>query len=92
MRQSLSEPDNFQTSAHNRYTSSLFGASEAGSSSSNQSSSKRREAIIKLKLAELEAQQLRKRRKKILSVLSVTQSTTSHLGTKALGRGGKSNQ
>ena len=62
-RQPLSEPDNFQASAHNRYTSSLVGASEAGSSTSSRSSSKRREAIIKLKLAELEAQQTAERTK-----------------------------
>ena len=62
-RQSLFEPDNFQTSAHNRYTSSLIGASEAGSSTSSRSSSKRPEAIIKLKLAELEAQQTAERTK-----------------------------
>ena len=62
-RQPLSEPDNFQNSAHNRYTSSLVGASEAGSSTSSRSSSKRREAIIKLKLAELEAQQTAERTK-----------------------------
>ena len=62
-RQPLSEPDNFQTSAHNRYTSSLVGASEAGSSTSFRSSSKRREALIKLKLAELEAQQTAERTK-----------------------------
>ena len=62
VRQPLSEPDNFQTSAHNRYTSSLVGASEAGSNTLSQSSSKRREAIIKLKLAELEAQQTAERR------------------------------
>ena len=62
-RQPLSEPDNFHTSAHNRYTSSLVGASEAGSSTSSRSSSKRREAIIKLKLAELEAQQTAERTK-----------------------------
>ena len=62
-RQPLSEPDNFQTSAHNRYTSSLVGASEAGSSTSSRSSSKHQEAIIKLKLAELEAQQTAERTK-----------------------------
>ena len=62
-RQPLSEPDNLQTSAHNRYTSSLVGASEAGSSTSSRSSSRRREAIIKLKLAELEAQQTAERTK-----------------------------
>ena len=62
-KQPLSEPDNLQTFAHNRYTSSLVGASEAGSSTSSQSSSRRREAVLKVKLAELEAQQTAERTK-----------------------------
>ena len=62
-RQPLSEPDSFQTSEHNRYTSSLVSASKAGSSTLSRSSSKRQEAIIKLKLAEFEAQQTKERTK-----------------------------
>ena len=63
VRKSFSKRDNFQTSAHKRYTSSLVGASEAGSSTSSRSSLMRREAIIKLKLAKLEAQQTKERTK-----------------------------
>ena len=62
VRKSLCESDNFQTSAHYRYTSNLVGASKAGLSISSHSSSKRR-GVIKLKLAELEAQQTKERTK-----------------------------
>ena len=40
VRQSLSEPDNFRISAHNRYSSTLVGASEAGSSTLSRFSSR----------------------------------------------------
>ena len=59
---SLSESDNFQTSTHNHYTSSVVSASKTGSNALSQSSSKHHDALIKLKLVELKAQQSEERK------------------------------